>query len=193
MKRLIFGLLLGLLATGNAAQVNAQSYKEGIQVINAGIGVGYGIRYSTGSSITPLMSVSYEQGYRQVGPGTLGLGGIVSYQSASYRTENINGTADQRWSATYLGFRATWHPDILVSGEYDVYGGLQLGYTAYSYKYSGTGLYAPGLRPIENNLSSHIGLGLVVGGRYYFTPNIGAFAELGYDLAYVKIGAAFNF
>jgi hypothetical protein len=36
-------------------------------------------------------------------------------------------------------------------------------------------------------------LGAIVGGRYYFKDNIGAFAEIGYDLAWLKVGAAFKF
>ena len=86
-----------------------------------------------------------------------------------------------------------WHPEILVSGTYDVYGALQLGYVTYGYDFSGTGVYADDAYKVKNNLNSGLGLGLIVGGRYYFTDNIGAFLELGYDLSYSKIGVAFNF
>lgn len=35
--------------------------------------------------------------------------------------------------------------------------------------------------------------GLFVGGRYYFKPSIGVFAELGYDHTYLKAGLAVKF
>jgi hypothetical protein len=170
----------------------AQAYKVGANVLNAGVGFGYSIGYISSATTTPVMHVSYEHGLRELGPGTLGIGGVISYQGASYSESNPSGTYKQSWSATYLGVRGTWHPDILVSGEYDVYGALQLGYVNYSYNFSGTGVYEQSAFQVKNNLSSGLGLGLIVGGRYYFTPKVAAFAEFGYDLSYMKIGAAFH-
>jgi hypothetical protein len=192
MKSIYSGLLLmGALLTTSVV-TNAQSYKTGINVINAGVGFGYSIGYVGGASTTPVLHASFEHGLREVGPGTLGIGGVISYQGASFNETNSLGTYKQTWSATYLGVRGTWHPDILVTGEYDVYGALQLGYVAYSYNFSGTGIYKDDAFQVKNSLNSGLGLGLIVGGRYYFTPKLAGFAELGYDLSYLKIGASFQ-
>jgi hypothetical protein len=193
MKRLKSILLALPFVIASVTTASSQSYKVGVNVINAGIGFGYSIGYVANSTATPVLSASFEHGFRDVGPGTLGLGGIISHQSATYKDENILGTYRQHWDATYIGFRATWHPDILVTGTYDVYGALQLGYVNYGYSFSGTGLYENAASNYKSSLSSGAGLGLIVGGRYYFSDKIGAFAELGYDLSYLKLGASFAF
>ncbi|MFM2208013.1 MAG: hypothetical protein RL213_1988 [Bacteroidota bacterium] len=184
-------LLVSVFIVQHAVSV-AQAYKVGANVLNAGVGFGYSIGYVSSATTTPVMHVSYEHGLRELGPGTFGIGGVISFQGATFSESNAFGTYDQRWSATYVGLRGTWHPDILVGGEYDVYGALQLGYVNYSYSFNGTGIYSQDAFRVTNNLSSGVGLGLVVGGRYYFTPKVAAFAELGYDLSYMKIGAAFH-
>jgi len=192
MKRFHSILSIIVLNVMAFTHASAQAYKVGADVLNAGVGFGYSIGYVSSANTTPVLHVSYEHGFRQLGPGTLGIGGVISYQSASFKESNVLGTYDQRWSATFLGVRGTWHPDILVSGEYDVYGALQLGYVAYSYDFSGTGIYADDAFRVNSSLNSGLDLGLIIGGRYYFTPGLAAFAELGYDLSYLKIGAAFH-
>ena len=40
---------------------------------------------------------------------------------------------------------------------------------------------------------SGIGFSIHVGGRYYFTDNFGAFAEVGYGIAYANLGVSLKF
>jgi hypothetical protein len=88
--------------------------------------------------------------------------------------------------------RGTWHPDFLNGEKYDVYGAVQLGYVHFGYSYSATGYYNTSSAG-GSSLNSGLAFGLAVGGRYYLTKNIGLMAELGYDIAFLKVGASVKF
>ena len=66
----------------------------------------------------------------------------------------------------------------------DTYAGLMLGYHIASV--SETGYYGNSL------VGSGFDLGVVLGARYFFTPRIGAFTELGYSLPYWNLGVTFK-
>jgi hypothetical protein len=88
---------------------------------------------------------------------------------------------------TYLAFggRFGYHPDLGVK-NLDAYGVITLGYYRRSWKSSLSG---------SSSFSSGTFLwGGAVGGRYFFTNNIGAFLELGYSaLSFVTGGIAIKF
>ncbi len=167
------------------------SYGVGANVLNLGIGFGNTITYGVGVSSSPVISGSFEHGVSKLGPGTLGIGGIISYQATSYNISDVVGTWKEKWTTTYIALRGTWHPDILVADKYDVYGALDLGYTNYGYSVSGTGGYYE--RGGSSGLNNGLGFGLVVGGRYYLSKHIALFGELGYDICALKIGASVKF
>ncbi|MEO8151222.1 MAG: hypothetical protein ABI723_26560 [Bacteroidia bacterium] len=193
MKNLrIIILLFTSLVISKLSSAQDKCYDLKTSVINLGVGFGYSVNYYSGASATPVLSASYEYGIAKLGPGTVGAGAILSYQGSNYEYSDAFGTWKDKWTTTFFGLRGTWHPDALVADKYDVYGALQLGYYHYGYTYSGTGAYES-VTSGGSSLNSGIGLGLVVGGRYYFTKSIGAFAELGYDIAYFKIGLSAKF
>jgi hypothetical protein len=169
-----------------------KAYELKNSVINLGVGFGYSIGYISGTSASPVMNASYEYAFKEVGPGILGLGGSFSYQGSKYEYSDIWGTYKQNWNTTFFALRGTWHPNALIGEKYDVYGALQLGYYNYHYKFSGTGVYESS-STYDSGLDNSLGLGLIVGGRYFFTKNIGVYAELGYDIAYLKVGLSAKF
>jgi hypothetical protein len=187
MKKKFLSIILStsLICILTISNLQAQSYEIGSNVINAGLGLGYSINYGFGNS-TPVISGSFEHGLIEAGPGTVGIGGIISYQGNRYSYSDGFGTYKRKWSTTFIAVRGTYHPDALVGDNYDVYGALQLGLYNYGYNYSATGIYTAA--NYNSGLNSGLGLGLVAGGRYYFTDNIGGFAEIGYDISYLKIG-----
>lgn len=70
--------------------------------------------------------------------------------------------------------------------DLDLYGGLTLGNNIISVTApSGTitGYSAQG---------SYLLYGFHIGGRYYFSPTIGAFLELGYGVGYIMAGITFK-
>ena len=186
-------LLVILIAAFSMNFANAQGFKEGTNVLNLGLGLGYAYTYYSSASTTPVLSASFEHGVAKLGPGTVGVGAILSYQGSSYSVTDGFGTWKESWNTTYFAVRGTWHPDVLNTDKYDVYGALQLGYVHFGYSYSGTGFYSGASNTGGSSLNSGLALGLAVGGRYYLSKSIGLFGELGYDISYLKVGASIKF
>jgi hypothetical protein len=197
-----------LTALAFIASATAQSFEVGTNAVNAGIGLG-GSRYSyvvSGNdhySVSPTLSLSYERGVTELGPGVLGIGGFFARKSVHY--EDVNSYAysnttynyDQRWSNMVIGLRGAWHyNEWHGSDRFDIYAGLMLGYnvgsyknkstktvngvtTAYDYSYSGS--------------SSFVTWSTYLGMRYFFTEKVGAYLELGYGMTAANLGLALKF
>lgn len=158
------------------------------------LGIGFGNRYSYGyglyggtSSVTPAFSASFERGVVALGPGVLGVGGFIGYQSATYEYSSYfgNGTYKNRYTDLVVMVRGAFH--YPVTPQFDAYGGVGVGVRHLGYSSDYTGPDA------SNYGSTGAASGLFVGGRYYFTPNIGVFSELGYDQTFIKVGLSAKF
>jgi hypothetical protein len=122
----------------------------------------------------------------------LGVGGYVGFKSLAYRYSGPGFEYDWSWRYTIVGLRGSWHyNDWHGIDELDVYGGLLLSYN--SVRWTDDTRYPSGFPTITSSASSGIGLSALVGGRYYFTPNLAAQMELGYGIAYASVGLAFKF
>ena len=149
--------------------------------LNIGIGVGSTLY---GNTTIPPISASYEIGF----PWTqnnftknISVGGYLGFSQTEY--DWSWGT----WSYTYIiiGARGSYH--FYSEDNIDAYGGLMLGYNIVSHSYqSKTGYddYDYGTA----GASSGIDVSAFVGGRYYFSPAFGVYAELGYGIAYLNLG-----
>lgn len=137
--------------------------------------------------------------------GTYGGGGIgvgASFEYGVHDFISVGAQADLiTWSYGYFGYkwRYTFFP-IAARGSYhfgkhflkmdnlDLYAGPSLGYYIASYKapdgYSGY---------YDNTYGGQVLFGVFAGARYYFKPNMGVFAEVGYNAAPLKAGIAFKF
>lgn len=180
-------LLLLLVLFSAATTVYGQAFKKGTNVIALGIGLGSSLGYSYGS-ISPAFSAQYEKGLWEVGPGVISLGGYVGFISQKYTAANYK----QKWNYTIIGVRSAYHYTGFTSGKLanlDLYAGVMASYhiTSYSYNYYGTGSRA------SESYPSALDANIYVGGRYYFTNNIAAFAEAGYGISYLTLGLAFKF
>ena len=147
-------------------------------MVNLGIGLGY--RFGGSMSVPPL-SVAYDYSLKSGlidGNGAITLGGYLAYTSAKYSYWAQSTTA----SYTVLGVRGMFHYQFVP--KLDTYAGLMLGYHIASV--SETGYYGNSL------VGSGFDLGVVLGARYFFTPRIGAFTELGYSLPYWNLGVTFK-
>lgn len=174
-------LIVGMFMTLFAIQSNAQSetcFHKGSSVINLGVGLGTTL-YSAGySGSFPPISISYEQG---IANGRWGIGGYLAHTGAKY------GDKSDYWKFSYtvIGARGDYH--FYTTDKLDAYGGLILGYDIVSDKWHGEG------DGDEYKASgSSIVFAPFVGARYYFSTHIGAFAELGYGIAWLNLGLAFH-
>ena len=173
-------------STSSSAAV-AGPFGVGTNVVNLGIGVGnrYVFGTGSGSSVSPAISVSFERGIMEIGPGVLGVGAFVGYQGASY--DLGSGFGKYSYTDVIVTIRGAFH--YPVSEALDAYGGLGIGVRRAGVSYEGSNAIF-GTTAVS---STGVASGLFVGGRYFFTSAIGAFAELGYDQTYLKVGLTAKF
>ena len=150
-----------------------QFFQKGTKLVNVGIGFGGGYGTTGFSGGVPPISGSFEIGVTD----KIGVGGILGYSIAT------SGVFGSNFKATYflIGARGAYHFE--VGDNLDLYAGAMLGYNSVSYSDTGFGTFA----------GSGIVVGIFGGGRYMFSENIGAFAELGYSIAVVNVGVTFKF
>lgn len=162
-----------------AGAANAQ-YQEGQLDFNLGLGLGNTFG-AAGSATFPPINISGDYGITD----NISVGGLIGY--TAYKEDfNFFGTAGT-WTYTYLivGARGAYHFD--VTDEFDLYAGAMLGYNIASVSYEGTDF--PGIT--EPSVGG-VALGIFGGARYHFTENLGAFAELGYSVGYLNLGATYR-
>lgn len=181
MKKTIYSLSIAVMAVFAVNTVSAQEFNKGTNVINAGIGIGGNFYYGGfGSGSAGLgLNASYERGIWEVGgPGVISLGGYLG--TTSYGL-NYNG-GDDRVRYTIIGVRGAYHFNGLNVENLDVYGGAMASFNIVSYDDDNF-----------DSLGSRPSATIFVGGRWYFTENFGVFAEAGYGVAFLSLGAAFRF
>ena len=178
MKKILLSLIM-LMAISNS--YSQGHFENGDNVLGVGIGFGSTLAGSyTYGSQTPGLCVLYEHGMWDLdGPGVVSLGGYLGYKGYSY---NYGGYR-AKWNYTVIGFRSAYHYNGLETTDWDVYGGAMLSFRITSY--SDNDPFPDG------SYSSGINLSLYIGGRYYFTDKVAAYAELGYGISYLTLGAAF--
>lgn len=174
-----FALLLAAAATlGFSKKADAQVYSKGASLVN--VGIGFGARYGNGLPI----GLAYDYGVTK----NISVGLQVDYTSWSLPYA-LGGEFTYR--NIPVGIRGAYHFDgIGDANKLDLYLGVVLGYQVIMVSEpSGFKAY-PGY-------SAAFGSGILYGGmagaRYFFTPKIGAFAELGYGVSVGKIGVTFKF
>lgn len=142
-------------------------YNEGDNDLNAGIGLGSTL---VGSLTLPPIAASYEIGFTPEISGGGYLGFAMSEDSWSSYT----------WKYTHIiiGARGSYH--FYNTNNMDIYAGLMVGYNVVSVDSPGDYNYSAA--------SSGITYSAFVGAKYYFSDTFGAFAELGYGVAYLSLG-----
>lgn len=188
MKKAILTLFIAVAVTASYAQ----TFEKGTNVLSAGVGLGSSLLNYSGSNQTPAISVQFERGSFPVGEvGVISLGGYVGYKSYKYSGKSASYSWDQKWNYTIVGARSAFHFTSLKLDKLDLYGGLMLSYNILKYKYTDNGAYNNGYE--SGSYGSAAGVTAYVGGRYFFTNNIGAMAELGYGVSYLTLGLSFKF
>lgn len=174
-----FILLLAAAATiGLSKKADAQVYGPGVSLVNLGIGLG--ATYGNGLPF----GFSYDYGVTK----NISVGLQVDYASWS---NTVAPWGEYKYRNIPFGIRGAYHFDgIGDPAKVDVYLGLVAGYRVLIVSEpSGFKAY-PGYSPAY---AGGFHYGGIVGGRYMFTPGIGAFAELGYNVSYGKVGLTFKF
>jgi hypothetical protein len=183
-------LLMALILAGGSASAQSRggaraAFEKGDNTLGFSVGVGAAHAYRGGTTYLPAFAVNFDHGLvGNVGPGTIGIGGIVSWQSSYYRFGN--GDRDV-WANFHIGVRGTYHLTLLKekNNKFDPYAGATLGIRAESF------------RTDRGNAGNSYGgaypfFGPFIGAKYNFTPKFGAFSELGFDVSIFRIGLHLN-
>ena len=186
--------LLAVLFFLSIVTVKAQTYSSGTNVISAGIGLGSSIAgYSYGSQ-SPAISLQYERGLWNAGPGVISLGGYAGFKTYKYSfNDGVGDHYNEKWSYTIIGIRGAFHYTGMKTPNLDVYGGLMLSYNHLSYTGSYSGPQGSYSGSSGGSYGSNMGFTAFVGARYFFAKNLGGFAELGYGVSYLNLGLAYKF
>jgi hypothetical protein len=186
----IIVLSLALALTVPFSTLNAQLFDKGDIVLSTGIGLGstfysYGTYYHT--TIPPLFIAGDYCIREDLGPGNLGVGGFLGYSAYKYHYEYLNYDYGWKYSTIIIAARGTYHFVDLVD-KLDLYGGVLLGAKIVTNKefgdYPGAGYTTNGSGAVYE---------FFAGARYYFTDNLGVMAELGYGIAWLKMGVSLKF
>jgi hypothetical protein len=172
-------IVFSLFVAKNTSAQDGPKFDDvnGINLLNAGVGLGtYGL-YGTGG--LPL-TASFEHGFsKNVSAGLEA--GLVQRKYAD------------GWKYRYfiIGVRGSYHFNEVLNvsdPKLDVYGGAGLLYRHFKVKYSGEWdeLYGKAS-------SGDVTLDLHAGGRYMFNNNVGGFAEVGYGISPLKLGVTLKF
>jgi hypothetical protein len=186
-------LIILVFATHMFAQSgsgNESAFGKGSKTLGlaAGLGVDYG--YYSGYKSLPAFTLIYDQGFwEDVGPGNIGIGGMVGIKTAHYNYPN--GGYKSTWNNYIVGIRGTYHLTILKdkNNQFDPYAGIMLGVRIYKYKDT----YYNNRNNPYNYKSLYFIQGAFIGAKYNFKKSFGVFAEAGYDISLVRFGLNVNF
>ena len=171
MKKTIF-TLAAIFAISSFSFAQNGAFNNGDKLLN--IGVGLNSYYSGGS---PL-GASFEFGITD----DISVGANIDFLSNNYK--------GYKFRAFYFGVRANYHFNELLeinNDQVDLYGGITIGHRSFSWTDNVYG------NSLGKTYESGTYLGLMIGGKYYFSDNIGAFLELGAGGATnARIGVAFK-
>lgn len=158
-----------------AATSPIPGYVQGRTVISGSLGMGLANTY--GGNGTPLIAATAEYG---VTP-TISVGGSAGFATSKYGDAGYT----VKYSYTVIAARGSYHfTKVATDKPLDLYAGVSLGYNHVGV--SESGLYAYGY----NVGASYLLYGLYGGARWYFNPKTAVFAELGYGLGELAVGAS---
>jgi hypothetical protein len=198
LKKTLFLVLMA--ATGSAFIVKADepAFDKGSNTIGVSLGLGVNYAYYSNAVNFPAITLYYDHGtFGEVGPGTIGIGGIIGFKSSHYTYPEYYGDYDATWTNYIIAARGTYHLTILKdkNNHFDPYAGVVLGVRINNYNDTYNDYYYDKYHYHYYNEahSADAVKGVFIGAKYNFTHAFGAFAELGYDISIFRIGLNFNF
>jgi len=195
-------LFLGLFLSG---QASAQAYTDATNYVRLGVGFPSlltiassslsGISNTTSSS-SPPFSITFDHAITD----KMSLGAYLGYATAKssyvFPEINVNTLAEEdvtfseSESFLIIGLRYAYH--FSTGDHFDPYIGVMLGYNIVGDNLTSSD---PTNYPYTGGSGSGSGItySLYLGANYYITDNFGLYAELGYGVAIVNLGAVLKF
>ena len=177
-------------------------FEEGSKTISVGYGFGtfYTALFSawsttpgyTASNLGPIF-VKGEYGVTdKIGIGlTIGYETIKNSWTAQGYDMNFNPVNyNYGWNFSLLSVMIHGNYHFYQTDKFDVYAGASLGYANFSTKFTTND---PNYGPSPTiSIPIAVGYGINIGAKYYFTPNIAVYGEVGYELSYANLGLTFK-
>lgn len=178
MLRKCFFVLVAFASFG-VAQAQ-QIFSEGTTAINAGVGVGSSISNVTFPPLSVSLDYSLKDNLINGNNGAISIGGLVGYVGSGFHLYN------SRYSASHaiLGVRGAFHYQFVP--RLDTYAGAMLSYNIVSGRWTNTPV------PEVKTTASGLDFGIYLGARYFISEQWGAFAELGYGIAFLNLGVTYR-
>jgi len=179
MKKLILVIAaVALFSVGSSAK---GMFEKGTRVFKFGVGLN--------GNGTPV-EVTYEKGvandFLGVKGMVLGLGANMGYYGYKEDFNNLAGSFSWKYSDIILAGRAMAHYPLIK--KLDTYAGIMLGYNVASANYSG-----PNAGSVQTPSVGGVVWGGLIGARYEFNNNWGAYIEVGKSTSYGNLGIAYKF
>lgn len=199
MKKAIVILVACTMAVATAWSQNpaqGEPFSKGSSAIN--IGIGFGNTIYTGAYYKmgfPTISASYELGIVEVPMGSslkgiVSVGGLVGFGGSKYDYSYGIYGYDVKTNYFLIAARGNYH--FIFMDKFDPYAGIILGYYFGNNKVT----YGPGYPsnlPTYNGKTGGFHGGAYAGARWFFTPAFAAFAEVGWNVSILTLGATFKF
>lgn len=185
MKKITQFLLTSALTTGSLTALYTDSKAQAGNNLNLGIGLGSTFMAAGVDAGLPPLSISYEHAFGEKISG----GGFLGYAGASTKAASIGGTWEWKYHYIMVGARASYHFNFKVP-KLDPYVGLMAGYNIASVSTEKPSGYAG--PDIAGAKAGGAVIGGYAGARYMLGSKVGAFAELGYGIAYLTLGVTFK-
>ena len=196
----VISVVITLIAVHTNAKAGDAPFVKGSKTIGffAGPGNDYGYHrgfgYDGNYISLPTLGVIYDQGFfENVGPGTIGIGGVVAFNSSYYNYySNYKGNQykyKDSYSNVIIGLRGTYHLNLLAdkAPKFDPYAGITVGVRLLHYRNNDPDPDYYNYNPV------YPVAGAFVGAKYNVAKNFGFFAEVGYDFGFARIGFNINF
>ena len=192
--RIIILLAFNLFFTASKAQViNNAAYYKGSSVVSVGYGIGNiwktflndavnstipGITYKV-TAFGPI-ALNYEYGFLNRFSGGI----TFAYSKVKGVYSGFGDSFTDELKITTILARANYH--FGKSAKFDPYIGGGMGYVKSKYNNDQSAS--------RNDVPGLLGYSAQLGGRYYFTPVLGAYAEIGYvNGSFVQVGLTARF
>ena len=194
MKKLSLFMVFCFLVFASA-QSQGDNFGEGSSAINVGVGFGSTIYTGAGYSVGfPSISASYEYGIVEVPmgdqlKGIVGVGGLVGVGGSKYDYSYWNW--GYKVTTTYFLVAARGNYHFIFHDKFDPYAGLILGYYFGNSKVTYDAGWPAGTPGYDEN-DGGVHAGGYVGARWFFTPAIAVFSELGWNVSIFTVGATFK-
>jgi hypothetical protein len=194
MKKSVLMLVLCIGITGISAfsfeagdlRTYPSAVPAGSFTINAGAGINAPVY---GNVAFPPLIVTLDYAL-PIGGLPFSAGGAFGIYGSSRSHDLGSVRFTDSWLFMSFGGRLAYHFNWTID-KLDTYAVTSLGWTLVSWKrkvHSGSAL------PGDAEANGHLFWGIGIGGRYFFTRNIGVFLELGYsDLSFASLGVSFTF